>query len=190
MNIRSLLRTTLLAAATCFAFATGAQASTATGSVTVASGGLTISTVTSTVNFGTVTLNGVDQTVTASAGPSFSIIDGTGSSAGWNVTFSATNFSDGGTNSIANTNFTFNPTGGTITRVGGQTIDATNGPKETGGGAVDLSAARKVVTTAVGYGKGKYTYTPLDSNFSLTVPATTIVASYTSTLTATVASGP
>jgi hypothetical protein len=166
-----------------------AFAATANGAVTVASGGLTITTQAGSVDFGTVTLDGTDQTVAATAAPTFRIKDASGSNAGWNVTFSATSFSDG-SNTIANTNFTFNPTGGTVSHVSGQAINATNGPKETGGGAVDMSAARKVITTAATYGKGRYDYTPLAGNFSLAVAATTLVGSYTSTLTATVASGP
>lgn len=179
----------LLAVATLAFWPATAQAATATATVTVASGGLSISTQSGSVNFGTVTLSGVDQTVTAASAPTFQVIDATGSNAGWNVTFSATSFSSGA-NSIANTNFTFNATGGTVTGVTGQAVDPTNGPKEAGGGALDMSAARKVVTTLAGYGKGKYTYAPLAGNFSLFVPATTLAGTYTSTLTATVASGP
>lgn len=172
------------------ALAAPAFAATSSASVTVSSGGLTITTQSGSVDFGTVTLTGDVQTVTATGAPTFRVKDATGSNAGWNITFSATSFSDGGTNTIANTAFTFNPTGGSITALSGQAVDVTNGPKETGGGAVDMSAARKVVTTAATYGKGRYDYTPLASGFSLTVPATQLTGSYTSTLTATVSSGP
>jgi len=156
----------------------------------VSSGGLTITTQSGSVDFGTVALDGTNQAVAATSSPTFRVKDATGSNAGWNVTFAATNFSDGGSNTIANTNFTFNATGGTIAALSGQAVDASNGPKETGGGAQDMSSARKVVTTAAGCGKGRYDYTPLAGSFSLTIPATTLAASYTSTLTATVASGP
>jgi len=170
--------------------ASPAFAATASASVTVSSGGLTITTQSGSVDFGTVTLTGDVQTVNATAAPTFRVKDATGSNAGWNITFSATSFSDGGTNTIANTAFTFNPTGGSVTAVSGQAVDVSNGPRETGGGAVDTSASRKVVTTAAGYGKGRYDYTPLAGSFSLTVPATQLAGAYTSTLTATVASGP
>jgi hypothetical protein len=179
----------VLGFAICVATTASAFAATANGTVSVASGGLTITTQSGSVDFGTVTLDGTDQTVAATAAPTFRVKDATGSNAGWNVTFSATNFVDG-SNNIPNTSFTFNPTGGSISLVSGQAINATNGPKETGGGAVDMSAARKVVTTLANYGKGRYDYTPLAGNFSLSVPATTLIGSYASTLTATVASGP
>jgi len=167
-----------------------ASAAAANATVTISSGGLTLTTQSGSVDFGTVALTGDNQTVDATSSPTFRVKDATASNAGWNVTFSASNFSDGGSNTIANTNFSFNPTGGTITALSGQAVDASNGPKETGGGAVDMSSARKVVTTAAGYGKGRYDYTPAAGNFGLTIPATTLAANYTSTLTATVASGP
>jgi hypothetical protein len=177
----------------CLSPSRAGTSATVTGTVTINSGGLDISADGTNIAFPAVTLQGVDQTVTATTGPTFTIFDGTGANSGWNVTFSATDFTDT-TGTIANTQFTFNPTGGTITRsgTGGQAVDGTGGPKETGGGAVDMSAARKVVTTAATFGKGKYTYAPLAGNFSLTVPATTLRGSgaFTSTLTATISSGP
>lgn len=179
-------------AALVFLLSLGGQAlaATATATVTLASGGLTITTQSGSVDFGTVTLTGDTQTVNATGAPTFRIKDATGSNAGWNVTFAASNFSDGGSNTIASTNFTFQATGGTLTTVSGQAIDAANGPRETGGSAQDLSAARKVVTTAAGYGKGRYDYTPLAARFALTIPATALAGTYSSTLTATVSSGP
>lgn len=164
------------------------------GTITVNSGGRDIQK-SGTIGFPAVTLQGVDQTVAATTGPVFTIFDGTGSNAGWKVTFQATAFADD-VGSIAATNFTFNPNGGVSTfavdGTGGQAVDASNGPKEFGGGAVDLSAARQVVTTAAGYGKGKYTWTPAPGSFGLTIPATTLrgTGNFTSTLTATIVAGP
>jgi len=158
--------------------------------VTVASGGYTIVVLGGgTIEFGTVTLNGDDQTVSPASVATLRIVDATGSNAGWNVTFVVTDFISG-SNTIPKANLSFNPSSGSITRVSGQTIDGSNGPKETGGGSQALSSSVKVVTTNVGYGKGRYDYSPALSSFSLVVPATTLVGTYTSTLTVTLSSGP
>jgi|GEM_PF-6863501 len=158
--------------------------------VTVASGGYTIVVLGGgTIEFGTVTLNGDDQTVSPTSVATLRIIDATGSNAGWNVTFVVTDFISG-SNTIPKANLSFNPSGGSITRVSGQTIDGSNGPKETGGGSQALSTPVKVVTTNAGYGKGRYDYLAAPSSFSLMVPATVLVGTYASTLTATLSSGP
>jgi hypothetical protein len=159
----------------------------------VVSGGLSVNATVSSLGFGTVTLSGNDQTVSASSGPVLRVIDASGSNSGWNLTFSSTAFSDG-TGTIAATNFKFNPTGGSIVtaNTSTQTVNGTSGPKETGGGAVALNVSRKVVTTSAGFGKGTYVYTPLPGNFSLTVPGTTVrgTGTFTATMTVTINSGP
>jgi len=53
-----------------------------------------------------------------------------------------------------------------------------------------LDVTRKVITTAVSYGKGKYTYAPTAADFVLTVEADTMAAYYTATVTATITTGP
>lgn len=165
-------------------------AASAPVTITVASGGLTVTVIGGgSITFSNLTLDGTDQTVNPTSAPTIRMIDATGSNAGWNITFTATNFTSG-SNTIANTNFSFNPSGGSLTRISGQSIDNTNGPKEAGGGSQALSGSVKAITTNAGYGKGKYDYTPTTGSFSLTVPATTLVGNYTSTLTITISSGP
>ncbi len=165
-------------------------AATAPATITVVSGGLVVTVIGGgSVAFSNLTLNGTDQTVNPTGTPTIRVIDATGSNAGWNVTFTATDFISGA-NTIPNTNFSFNPTGGSLVRISGQAVDGTNGPKEAGGGSQVLSGSVKALTTSAGYGKGKYDYTPATGSFSLTVPATTLVGTYTSTLTITLSSGP
>jgi len=165
-----------------------ATTATPQASITISGGALSVSS-SGSVTLPALTLDGDDHDQTATAAPSFTLIDARGNNGGWNVTFQSSDFSDGGTNTISAGNFKFT-SGGTITKVSGQAVDVTNGPKETALSSVSLDTARKVITAAVNYGKGKYTYDPTAGDFVLTVSADTIAASYSATLTATIVAGP
>lgn len=186
--------TCLLALIMCvLAAASPGRAATATGSQQVLSGGLDISLTAGNVTFTSVTLTGSDQTVPATTTPTIRVKNMSGATTGWNVSLSSGNFTDG-TGTIASSNFTFNPTGGTVTAANAttQTVDGTNGPKEAGGGAQVLSSSVKVLTAANNYGRGTYTYNPAASSFQVTVPATTVRGSgtFVGTFTFTINSGP
>lgn len=165
-----------------------ATTATPQATITISAGTISISS-TGSITLTGVTLDGDDHDSAATAAPSFTLIDASGAGAGWNVTLQSSNFSDGGTGTIGAANFKFT-SGGTITKVKGQAVDPTNGPKETGLSAATLDSARKIITTAATYGKGKYTYDPTPADFVLTVAADTTAGAYTATVTATIASGP
>lgn len=195
--IRALLATGRAASALCCAavlfllLQSGAYAGTTVSvpvTVNVVGGDLQVGAA-GAIEFPSVTLDGSDVDAQAAAAPSFTLVDARGTGEGWNLTLQSTDLTDG-EKSIDASNFLFNPTGGSITAVKGQSIDVTNGPKESNAGAVSLDTPRKVVTTSQGYGKGKYTYEPASPGFQLHVDASTLTGSYTGTVTATVASGP
>lgn len=183
----------LIAALLCLTGGEPIHAATTTtpqATIQINAGSLAISG-TGSITFAALTLDGDDHSVSPTAAPTFTLTDATGSGAGWNVTLQSTDFSDGGSKSIAASNFTFTNGGGsTIVKVKGQNVDPTNGPKESSLSGAGLDSSRKVITTAVGYGKGKYTYTQVTTNYALLVGADTLAASYTATVTATIASGP
>lgn len=165
---------------------------TASATGTIVGGSLSITTVSGTLNFNT-TLTGRDQTVDSTTAPTFEIIDATGTGAGWNVAFTATDFVSG-THTLTVDHLKFQPTGGTITVIDGSS--GGSAPVEAGGSATSLDPVTglKVLTAPVDGGMGTYRYTPLASKFTLDVPAETYAGTgqdaYTSTLTATVTTGP
>lgn len=141
---------------------------------------------TGTLTFPKTTLNGADQVVTATAVPKWRVTVSLNS--GWNVTLQMTDFSAGAA-TIPATGLSYTATNGTIVHNKGQSIDPTNGPIETGLSG-NLGTALKCVDTQPNYGNGQYTWVADPSQFALTVPATTLVGSYSATLTATLVSGP
>jgi len=136
------------------------------------------------------------QTVTGStfsAAPGITISDRRGTAAnGWRVQVQASNFTGAAVpaNTIAATNFSYDPSGGTgaITKVNGPADSAA--PGEVGGGAATLSTARTVARATRGNGRGTYTYAPAPTRFSVSVPAGTPDDTYNSTVTFTVLAGP
>lgn len=167
-----------------------------TSTVTVAPGPLTIVSNGASVAFPNLTLDGTEKPpIVATAAPQFTLTDATGTGAGWNVTVASTDFvhnttpaASGGT--IANTNFTYTPTGGTITRVTGQAVTTPGGPAETGVAAAPLSTPLKSVVALPNFGRGRYTWAPAAGSFALTVPPDTLAGDYTATMTFTISSGP
>lgn len=165
---------------------------TASATGTITGGSLSITTVSGSLTFG-ATLTGADQTVESTTAPTFEVIDATGTGAGWKVAFTASDFTSG-THTLTVDHLKFQPSGGTITVIDGQT--GGSAPTEAGGAATSLHATNglKVLSAATDCGMGTYQYTPLASKFTLDVPAETYAGTggdaYTSTLTATVVSGP
>jgi hypothetical protein len=125
------------------------------------------------------TLDGTDQTVSWSA--LLGVVDARGTGAGWNLTMSATNFSDG-------SGHTLNP--GTITGItaacqgGNACTAATNAITY----PLTLSGtAAKFFNAAANTGMGKVNITP---SVSVAIPGNAYAGTYTSTVTLAAVSGP
>jgi hypothetical protein len=126
------------------------------------------------------TLDGTDQT--ASYAPLLGVVDARGSGAGWNLTISATNFSDGGGHTLAP---------GTLTSVAsacragstctGATSSGITYPLTIGG------TAAKFYNSALNTGLGKIDVTP---TIQVAVPGNAYAGTYTSTVTLAAVSGP
>jgi hypothetical protein len=127
----------------------------------------------------TDTLDGTDQTVTYA--PVLGVVDARGTGAGWNLSISATTFSDGSGHTLAP---------GSVTAVaqachaGSSCTAATNSityPLTIGG------TAAKLFNAAVSSGLGKVDVTP---TVAVSIPGNTFAGTYTSTVTLATASGP
>lgn len=190
--------------------ATNNATGTATATANISAGSLTLTAPSVATPFSGVTLNGQVQTTKAALG-NWTVTDATGTDNGWNVTLSATQFTEVAP-SGAPTSFTALtlPTGSmalsgsrTITAASGATaIDATGGPLiKNASSLVDGQTAFKLVDAQSGYGAGTYTINePISDGLTLTLdPGKTkidttnysgVATPYSSTLTYTVASAP
>jgi hypothetical protein len=107
---------------------------------------------------------------------------------GWRVQMAATAFTGAATSTtIAASNFSYAGGSGSVTK--------NNGPSDTtapaeASGTVTLGSAATVASATSGNGRGRYTYVPAASGFSVNVPAGTIDDTYTSTLTISILAGP
>ncbi len=135
-----------------------------------------------------VTYSNVLQTNTGAL--TLNVSDARGTSQGWNVTVSSTDFiyqvggPSANPSNIPATGFSV-VTPATPVMVAGQAVDGTNGPVAGTGGA--LSSARQVISSAADYGSGDYTQVlPV----SLAIPALSQTGTYVATLTVNVSSGP
>lgn len=152
----------------------------ADATVTVSGG--TLSVTPQSIDFGTVTLDGTDQTVTDQDSTNWSGVDPTGTGAGWHVTIAATDFVDGG-NTIGVANFKAKLDDANINVVAGNTAPTSSIIAYT-----SLSTtAQTLLSAAVGNGMGSYNFVP---DFTLDVAASTYAGSYTSTVTVAIISGP
>lgn len=134
------------------------------------------------ITFPGVTLNGLDQTLAGST--TAWRADSENTTLGWNVSVSSTDFSDGGSESIAVSNFEIRLLDSNIVKVSGQN----KLPTSTQTSFAALSGAPlKIVSAATGDGKGVYDLTP---DFQLTVPGETSAASFTATVTVSIVTGP
>ena len=133
-----------------------------------------------------LTLNGDDQTATYQA--QLQVIDARGlaTGGGWNLTIGSTQFSDGA-------GHTFPTTASTITSVTdachtGSTCSLPTNSVSNTSLAVPISpTTTKFLNAASASGLGRI---DTDVNVSVAVPANTIAASYSSTLTVAIAAGP
>ena len=168
------------------ASAVPAGASTsATASITA--GSLSLVSSPATVSFAD-TLNGTNQTVTASQ--AFDVGDATGSGTGWNITATSTTFSTAGNTHSLSTSATQVATTPTVACDASVTCTtATNSityPYVLPAGST-APTATKLWDAAANTGMGNQTVT---STFTLAIPANTYAGSYTSTWTYSLVSAP
>lgn len=163
-----------------------ASAATTTATANVNGGALSLTT-SAAPSFG-VTLDGTDQTGTYTV-PS-TVTDARGTSAGWNLTLTSTQFSTGGSTPSTLSTGASSLTGVTNACVSGSTCTApTNAityPVAVPAGTT-APAAVKYFNAAASTGKGKFTNTP---SVNVSVPANSDAGTYTSTLTLAAVSGP
>lgn len=168
--------------------ATPLTAAATSATATIQAGSLAFVSAPPAVNF-TATLNGLDQTVTATQ--ALDISDATGSGAGWNLTATSTQFSTGGatphTLSTSATTITTTPSvacdpGATCSLAANSVAYPYTLPA---GSPAPL--ATKFFNAAPNTGMGNQTVTV---TWRLSVPANTFAGTYTSTWTISLVSGP
>jgi hypothetical protein len=167
--------------------AAAAPAGATVASETVTSGSLSfISSTPGPITFPATVLNGSDQVKTQTQ--PFDVSDASGSNAGWAITATSTTLKSGA-NSMS-------PTATTIQSAPTDACDAASTCTLASNAitypyslpaAATAPVATKMYNAAVNTGMGNQTVTP---NWSLAVPATTVVGTYTSTWTFTLVSGP
>ncbi|HZQ85592.1 MAG TPA: WxL domain-containing protein [Acidimicrobiales bacterium] len=163
-----------------------APASAVTATATISTGALAFVSAPPNVTF-TATLNGTNQTVTATQ--ALDVGDATGSGAGWNITATSTTFATGGGPTLATTATTVQSAPARACDGGSTCSLATNSVSYpyTLPAAGSAPTATKLFNAAVNTGAGNQTVTV---TWSLSVPATTQVGTYTSTWTISLVSGP
>jgi hypothetical protein len=125
------------------------------------------------------TLDGTDQTV--SYAPVLGLVDARGSGAGWNLTMSATTFSDGA-------GHTLQP--GTIASVSDGCHSGSSCTTPTNSVSVPITlstTAAKFFNSALNTGLGKVDVTP---TVNVSIPGNSYAGTYTSTVTVAAVSGP
>ena len=169
-----------------------ASAATDETQVTLSAGDLTYTTPFSAGNFPNTSLTGLQQVVRASVNP-WKVTDARGGLLnGWNVTVSASRFTDtadntkklpAGSLALVNTPSVATTAGNTSLPPVGVPIAA----------AIDGGTTQKVATAAVAQGLGEWSFSPQNSgggDLLLTVPPDAQPGTYVSTITTTLATGP
>ena len=119
----------------------------------------------------------------------FAVTDTTGTGAGWNLTVTSTQYTTGGTTPHTLAANASTMTGVTSTCAGGTCTNPTNAITYPLGvpAAATAPTAVKFFNAAAATGLGSFTVTPAVGVF---VPGSTFAGSYTSTITASIVSGP
>lgn len=189
--VRSLRNAITVGAAAALAlswFVPAAPAGATTATATITGGSLAFVSAPPNVTFN-ATLNGLNQTVTASQ--ALDVSDATGSGAGWDITATSTTFSTGGGTPIllSTTSTTITSTPTVACDAGSTCVTATNGVSYpyTLPAAGTAPTATKMFNAAANTGEGNQT---VSVTWSLAVPATAQPGTYTSTWTISLASGP
>src|SRR5579862_5340166 len=160
-------------------------AGAATATANISAGSLAFVSTPPNVTFND-TLNGANQTVTATQ--ALDVSDATGSGAGWNITATSTTFTSGG-NTLPTTATTVQSAPTTACDASSTYTLATNSVSYpyTLPAAASAPAATKVFNAAAATGQGTQTVTV---TWQLAIPSTTVAGTYTSTWTISLVSGP
>jgi hypothetical protein len=185
------LRIALALAGAAAALPAAAQGAATTASVTLHAGSLAFVDVTpaNTLSFPTTTLNGTNQTVTATL--AFDVADATGSGAGWNVSATSTPFTSG-SHSLSDTATTIQSAPSILCDILpiGCTLASTliAYPYTLPAAGVPPSAT-PIFDAALGSGLGDQSFTTI---WTLAIPANAIASAtpYTSTWTFSLGNGP
>jgi hypothetical protein len=131
-------------------------------------------------NFAPVTLTGVETITSVSIDP-FSVVDATGSGAGWNVTLTVSDLVNGASVIPASSMTMPAPV-----------VAPADGASMTGvvahASAGNLASGEKIVTASAGNGDGTYLVSP--SILTVTIPANAVAGTYGGSATISVVSGP
>lgn len=168
-------------------FTTFADSST-TASLDITAGSLSESAQTTVTATG-VTLNGSDTTTTYTL--PLTVDDDTGSDAGWNLSITSTQFSDGSGHTLSDTASTINTLPTEACASGSTCTAPTNtvsyGTALTVPAGTTAPAAVPLYDAAASTGEGNIVITPI---VTIAIPGNTHTATYTSTVSVTIASGP
>ena len=134
------------------------------------------------ITFPDIVILGADKLVDA-ADFAWQTSDQSPVAAGWHVTLDASDFSDGGPNTIPVVGFTAQMPNTAISTVNGNTppVSQVTSPTALSPTGINLLAA------AVGDGLGTYNFVP---HFQLLVPGATLPGAYSTTVTVTIICGP
>lgn len=134
-----------------------------------------------------VTLTGDDQTTTYSFG--LAVTDARGNAGGWNLTISATQFDDGSGHTLPSDAqyISAAPTAVCASNGGSGHCTAPVNNVSYASALTVTTSAQKFFNAAANSGLGKFTVTPTVNVF---IPANTIAATYSSTVSLAVVSGP
>ena len=148
----------------------------------LAAGTLSISQPSTTASFGTAPASATGTSVSGHVGAT-TVTDTRGSLAGWTVTISSSDFSDGANHTIPATNakaYILPADGPTVSS--GIAVPTTNYVSAATG--LTLANTGQTFVTATATGSNVVTYNP---SVTVTIPSTAIAGTYTATLTQTVA---
>jgi hypothetical protein len=140
-------------------------------------------------NFNNVTLNGTPQLTSANI-PPFTVIDDSGTSAGWNVTLLVPDFKNG-TGADCATTSTHTVAAAGVSMNAPVVTAGTGDTSMTGVSSTaftDFTSARKIVVATATNGAGTYLVSP--QILKLVVPSTAFVGTYCTQATIAIASGP
>ncbi len=134
-------------------------------------------------DFSAVTLNGTPQLTSITVNP-FTIVDATGSAAGWHVLLTVADRVNAGAGNDTILASNISMSAPVVTAGGASSLTGVTGNASAGG----FAAGEKIVVATAGNGLGTYLISP--RILKLTVPVTARTGTYTSVATIAVASGP